>query len=423
MPEAKRNTLNGMNGGGSESSRLGFGEFVALMAMMTALVAMSIDMVLPALPAIGSSLGVERANDNQLVISFLFFGFGLGQIFYGPLSDNTGRKPAAYAGLGLFIGGSALALASTSFPMMLAARFLQGLGVAGPRTMTIAVVRDRFEGRSMARVMSFVMSVFILAPVVAPALGQGILMVSGWRMIFGVYLTFAVIVCAWFGLRQEETLAPERRIPFSARQISRALQSVLTNRLALGYTIATGFVFGAFMGYLISAQQILQEQYALGALFPIYFSALAIGVGGSSLANARLVMHHGMRRLSVFGLRTIGGLSVAFLALAYTFAGHPPLWMLMTYLMLVFFCIGLLFSNLNAMAMQPLGHVAGTGAAVVGSLSTLNSLVLGTLIGQSYNATILPLVAGFAALSILAMLAMRWAEGGEGPQPETSSPK
>ena len=393
------------------------------MAMMTALVAMSIDMVLPALPAIGASLGVERPNDNQLVISFLFFGFGLGQIFYGPLSDNTGRKPAAYAGLGLFIGGSALALASTSFPMMLAARFLQGLGVAGPRTMTIAVVRDRFEGRSMARVMSFVMSVFILAPVVAPALGQGILMVSGWRMIFGVYLTFAVIVCAWFGLRQEETLAPERRIPFSARQISRALQSVLTNRLALGYTIATGFVFGAFMGYLISAQQILQEQYALGALFPIYFSALAIGVGGSSLANARLVMHHGMRRLAVFALRTIGVLSVVFFALAYTLAGHPPLWMLMTYLMLVFFCIGLLFSNLNAMAMQPLGHVAGTGAAVVGSLSTLNSLVLGTLIGQSYNGTILPLVAGFAVLSILAMLSMRWAEGGEGPQPETSSPK
>ena len=412
-----------MTGSASGSSRLGFREFVALMAMMTALVAMSIDMVLPALPAIGSSLGVERANDNQLVISFLFFGFGLGQIFYGPLSDNTGRKPAAYAGLGLFIGGSALALASTSFPMMLTARFLQGLGVAGPRTMTIAMVRDRFEGRSMARVMSFVMSVFILAPVIAPALGQGILMVSGWRMIFGVYLTLAVIVCAWFGLRQEETLAPERRIPFSVRRISQALQSVLTNRLALGYTIATGFVFGAFMGYLISAQQILQEQYALGALFPIYFSALAIGVGGSSLANARLVMHHGMRRLSVFGLRTIGVLSVAFLALAYTFAGHPPLWMLMTYLMLVFFCIGLLFSNLNAMAMQPLGHVAGTGAAVVGSLSTLNSLVLGTLIGQSYNATILPLVAGFAALSILAMLAMRWAEGGEGPQPETSSPK
>lgn len=396
----------------SGRSSLGFGEFVALMAMMTALVSLSIDMVLPALPEIGSTLGVERANDNQLVISFLFLGFGLGQFFYGPLSDSTGRKPAVFTGLGLYLSGCLLALLSVNFPMMLAGRFLQGAGVAGPRTMTIALVRDCFEGRAMARVMSFIMAVFILAPVVAPALGQAILLIANWRLIFGVYLTMAAIVCIWFGVRQQETLEPERCIPFSLARITTALQGVLSNRLALGYTIATGFVFGAFLGYLNSAQQILQVQYGLGVRFPLYFSTLAVAIGGASIVNARLVMKQGMRRLTLVALKTMSGASVVFFGVAYTLAGHPPLGALMLYLILAFFCIGLLFSNLNAMAMQPLGHVAGTGASVVGGLSTLNSLVLGTVIGQSYNGTVLPLVGGFGVLSVMSMLAMRWAEVG-----------
>ena len=394
----------------SRRSRPGFGEFIALMATMTALVAVSIDMVLPALPVIGSSLGVERANDNQLVISFLFLGFGLGQLIYGPLSDATGRKPAAYAGLGVFVAGCLLSLSSVDFAMMLTGRFLQGLGVAGPRTMTIALVRDRFEGRAMARAMSFIMAVFILGPIVAPALGQALLTGAGWRAIFGVYLTMAIAVWAWFRLRQEETLEVERRIEFSPSRIIDAVWGVLTTRLALGYTIATGFVFGAFLGYLNSAQQILQQQYGLGTRFPLYFAVLATATGGASILNARLVMRHGMRRLSLGALTTLGGASLVFLGVAYNLAGHPPLAALMAYLLTTFFCIGLLFSNLNAMAMQPLGHIAGTGASVVGALSTLSSMVLGTAIGQSYNGTVIPLVAGFAVLSILAMLAMRWAE-------------
>ncbi|MGH9147949.1 MAG: MFS transporter, partial [Vicinamibacterales bacterium] len=181
-------------------SPIGLGEFVALMATMTALVAASIDMILPALPAIGSTLGAGRANDNQLVISFLFFGFGLGQLFFGPLSDNTGRKPAVYVGLGFYISGCLLALLSQTYSMMLTGRFLQGLGVAGPRAMTIALVRDKFEGRSMARVMSLIMTVFIMLPAVAPTLGQAVLSISGWRMIFGIYLTMAIVACVWFGL-------------------------------------------------------------------------------------------------------------------------------------------------------------------------------------------------------------------------------
>jgi DHA1 family bicyclomycin/chloramphenicol resistance-like MFS transporter len=392
---------------------IGLGEFVGLMATLTALVAASIDMILPALPAIGSALGADRANQNQLVISFLFFGFGLGQLVYGPLSDNTGRKPAVYVGLGFFISGCLLALLSQTYSMMLTGRFLQGLGVAGPRAVTIALVRDKFEGRSMARVMSLIMTVFILVPVVAPTLGQAVLSVSGWRTIFGIYLTMAIVACVWFGLRQEETLPVDRRIPFSLARIIGAFREVLASRTAFGCTIAAGLVFGAFMGYLNSAQQILQQLYDLGPRFPQYFAALAIAIGTASFLNAHLVMRHGMQRLSAWSLRTICSLSIVFLGIAVAQSGHPPLWTFMLYMMLSFLCIGLLFSNLNAMAMQPLGHIAGTGAAVVGALSTLTSLVLGTLIGQSYNETILPLVSGFAILSILAMLTLRWAESAE----------
>jgi DHA1 family bicyclomycin/chloramphenicol resistance-like MFS transporter len=395
---------------GARSQAIGFGEFVALMATLTALVALSIDMILPALPAIGSTLGVRRANDTQLIVSLLFLGFGFGQFFYGPVSDNVGRKPAVYVGLVLFSVGCTLALAAQTLPVMLAGRTLQGIGVAGPRATTMALVRDKFEGHSMARVMSLVMAVFILVPVIAPTLGQLVLGVSGWRTIFALYLALALVVLIWFGWRQEETLAPERRIPFSAKAIATAAREVLTHRLALGYTVGAGLVYGAFIGYLTSVQQILQQQYALGTRFPLYFATLAIALGGASLCNARLVGRYGMRRLSGWALRLVAILSIAFAGIAVTQSGHPELWALMAYLLTTFFGIGLLFGNLNALAMQPLGHIAGTGAAVVGGLSTLISLSLGTVIGQSYNDTVVPLVAGFAILSVLAIITIRWAE-------------
>ncbi len=380
------------------------------MAALTALVALSIDMILPALPAIGATLGVRRANDSQFVLSLLFLGFGLGQFLYGPVSDSVGRKPAVYAGLALFAAGCTLSLAARTFPVMLAGRVLQGLGVAGPRTMTIALVRDKFEGHVMARVMSFVMAVFILVPVIAPSLGQAVLEVSSWRTIFGLYLTLALVVLVWFGWRQEETLRRDRRRAFSAATIANAAREVFTHRVALGYTLAAGLMYGAFIGYLTSVQQILQQQYALGPRFPMYFAALAIALGAASLCNARLVGRYGMHRLSRWAVRLVALVSIPFAAFAVSRSGHPELWALMLYLLTAFFGIGLLFGNLSAMAMQPLGHIAGTGAAVVGGLQTLISLLLGTAIGQSYNGTVVPLVAGFAILSVLAMIAMRWAE-------------
>jgi MFS transporter, DHA1 family, multidrug resistance protein len=381
------------------------------MATLTALAAMSIDMVLPALPAIGASLGVERSNDNQLVVSLLFLGFGVGQLFYGPLSDSVGRKPAAFAGLTLFSAGCVLALTSRSFPMMLAGRFLQGIGVAGPRTITLALVRDRFEGRQMARVMSLITVVFILVPVVAPAIGQTVLAVFGWRAIFGVYLATGLVATIWFALRQEETLPSERRVPLALGRIAAATREVVGHRQSIGYTVASGIIFGALLGYLSSAQQILQQQYSLGPRFPLFFAMVAISIGAASFANASLVLRYGMRTLANVSLRGIFLVSVVFAAIAAMWSGHPPLWWLMAYLMTSFFGIGLLFGNLNALAMQPLGHIAGTGAAIVGATSMLISLVLGTWIGQSYNGTVLPLVIGFAALSAGAMLVSWWAEG------------
>jgi DHA1 family bicyclomycin/chloramphenicol resistance-like MFS transporter len=389
---------------------IGFGEFVALMAMMISLVAFSIDAMLPALPEIGRELGVRRENDNQLVISLLFLGLAAGQMIHGPLSDSIGRKPAIYFGLGLFILGCLLSLLATSFPVMLVGRALQGFGVAAPRIVTMALVRDRVGGRAMARVMSFVMTVFILVPVVAPLVGQFVMTVAGWRAIFGAYLVHALVVAAWFALRQPETLPSRQRLPFSPARLILTLREIAANRRACGYTMVTGLVSGAFIGYLISAQQIFQVQYGLGRRFPLYFAALALTFGGATLVNGWMVMRLGMRRLARGALWTVVGLSLLFGALALRWSGHPPLWSLMAYLLLAFFCVGILFGNMNALAMQTLGHIAGVGAAVVGSLSTLIALLLGTLIGQAYNGTILPLVAGFALLGAAALGVMVWVE-------------
>lgn len=391
-------------------TRLSLTEFVILISLMMSLTALSIDAMLPALSQIGSDLGVQNANDRQLVISMIFMGLAIGQLFFGPLSDSVGRKPAIYGGLILFMAGSLLSMTAVTFPMMLSGRLIQGIGISAPRAVTLALVRDQFEGRAMARVMSFVSSVFILVPMLAPSLGQAILLFASWRGIFGVFVALAAIVLIWLALRQPETLAPANRAPFTWQRILGATQEIIKNRLALGYTITAGLVSGAFVGYLNSAQQIFQEQYALGTLFPLYFAIIASSIGLASLTNARLVMRYGMRLLVRTSMLAIVILSVAAFGVALLAAGQPPLWTLMAYLMMSFFCVGILFGNLNSLAMQPLGHMAGIGAAIVGSLSTLMSTLLGTVIGQSYNGTIFPLVAGLAVLVGLSMVVVHWAE-------------
>lgn len=392
--------------------QLRLGEFVAMMALLISLTALSIDTILPALPAIATELGLARANDIQFMISAVFFGMAGGQIFYGPLSDSFGRKPALYLALLLYMLGTLICIAATDFSMLLAGRFVQGLGAAGPRIVTTALVRDQHKGAAMARIMSFVMAVFILVPVVAPAIGQAVLLLANWRAIFWGFLVLAVVATAWFVIRQPETLTRTNRIPFSIVRIARAVREICTNRVSLGYTIATGFVLGAFIGYLMSAQQILQQQYALGVRFPLYFAILSLGIGAASIANARLVVRYGMQFLSRWALILLSALSILFFAIALGAAGHPPFAALIAYLLIAFFCFGILFGNFNAMAMEPLGHIAGVGASVVGSLTTFMSLLFGTLIGQSYNGTVLPMVAGFALLGLASLAVTRWAERG-----------
>ncbi|HRQ37509.1 MAG TPA: multidrug effflux MFS transporter [Chloroflexota bacterium] len=394
----------------SKKTNLSFAEFVILLSLLMSLTALSIDAILPALAQIGSDLQVQNANDRQLVVSMIFLGLACGQLFFGPLSDSTGRKTAIYAGLGLYLGGTVLSMLAISFPLLLLGRLMQGIGVSAPRAVSVALVRDQYEGRAMARVMSFVMTVFILVPMIAPAFGQAILLFTGWRAIFGSYLLLAAGIMIWFALRMPETLALENRVPLSWRHIMLTMRGVVTVRPALGYTVTAGLVSGVLIGYLNSSQQIFQEQYELGERFPLYFAILSSAVGLASLLNTRLVMRFGMRLLVRTSLSSILGLSIVFLGFAVWAAGTPSLWSLMVYLMICFFCIGILFGNLNSLAMAPLGHIAGTGAAVVGALSTLISVLLGTLIGQSYNDTILPLVAGMVILSGLSLTAVHWAE-------------
>ena len=389
------------------------GEFVPLIALLMSLVALAIDAMLPALPAIGRDLEAPRPNDVQFIITSLFLGLGLGQMLFGPLSDRIGRRPAIHAGLVLFMIGCLVSIFAPTFETMIVGRVLQGIGVAGPRIVTVALVRDQYEGRQMARLMSFAMAVFILVPTVAPALGQVILWLGSWRAIFTTFFAIAAIAFAWFALRQPETLPAERRRPFSVRAIGQAVGETLRIRAALGYTLATGFVFAPFVAYLSSAQQIFQEAYRTGALFPVYFGALALGIGCASLLNGRLVVKHGMRRLSKAATVAIALVSLVAWAGAFAFGGLPPLWLFMAYLLAVFLCIGLLFGNLNALAMEPLGHIAGVGAAVVASLSTFISVPLGALVGQSFDGTIYAQVGAFAVFGAGTFAAMRWAEGGE----------
>lgn len=393
-------------------TELKFWEFVALMAMMSSLAALSTDAMLPALAEIGGDLGVVRDNSNQLIVSLLFLGMAGGQILYGPVSDSVGRKPAIYAGYALFMIGSMMSLVATSFGVMLAGRLLQGIGIAGPRNVSMALIRDKYEGRSMARVMSFVSVIFILVPIIAPAFGQAILLVAHWRAIFGSFLVLALIGVLWFAFRQPETLVESKRRPFSLKRISQAMGEVLSTRSAVAYTVVAGLMSAGFLGYLSTAQQIFQIQYGLGERFPLIFATLAVALGCASFLNGRLVMRLGMRTLATWAARLLVLTSTLFLVFALTTAGQPPLWTLMGYLMVTFLCVGVLFGNLNALAMQPLGHIAGVGAAIVGALSQIIAVVLSAVIGQSYNGTVLPLVAGFAVFSAAGVAIMMWTERG-----------
>lgn len=389
---------------------LALAEFIPMLALTVSLVAMSTDAMLPALGVIGKDLGVHDVNRTQLIVTALFLGFGLGQFLVGPLSDSFGRKRVIYLGFAVFIAGCVMSMLASSFAMMLAGRALQGLGAAAPRVVPVAIVRDGYEGRAMARIMSFIMAVFILVPTIAPIIGQTIFLAAGWRAIFGFLAIIAVIAVLWFGLRQPETLPPQKRRPFSLAAISAGVIQIIRTRTAVGYTLCAGLVFGVFMSYLGTSRQVFQDVYDTGVDFPYYFGAAAITIGIGAVSNAKLVMRFGMRRIAFLALLSACLLSAGFAAYVQAIDALPPLPAFMSWLLATFTAMGFLFGNMNALAMEHLGDLAGLGAAFVGCVSTLIALTIGWLIGQGFDGGVLFLVAGFAAMTLGGLLVMRIVE-------------
>jgi DHA1 family bicyclomycin/chloramphenicol resistance-like MFS transporter len=391
-----------------ENNKMSFAEFVSLMALYVALTAMSIDMMLPALSLIGSDLHVVDINHTQYIISALFAGFTFGQVLYGPISDSFGRKRTVYSGLVIFLIGNILSITATNFEIMLLGRVFQGFGVAAPRIVSLAIVRDLYKGREMARVMSVIMTIFILAPVLAPGLGQLILLFVSWQVIFLVFIAAGLIATIWTYFRLPETLKKEDCHAFEIRNIWNAFCKVANNKITLGYTVCSGIIFGALIGYLNSSRQIFQDYFQVGKLFPLFFGISALAIGGASLVNSSIVRRFGMKIICHYALIVMIILSVVFLPITIIHPYDVPLGQFMIFAVIMFFCVGLLFGNLNALAMEPMGHYAGTASAFVGSVSSAISVIIGTCIGQSYNNTLMPIISGFLILAIMAFVVQKF---------------
>jgi DHA1 family bicyclomycin/chloramphenicol resistance-like MFS transporter len=304
-----------------------FVEFVLLVAVMMAITAFAVDGFLPALPAIGRDFGVPDDNDLQLVVYVYMFGFGLAQLVFGPLSDVWGRRPLYLAGLGVFAAGGVGALLAPDLTTLLVARFVQGIGAASGRVLAVAIVRDRFAGREMARVMSLTTMVFMTVPALAPAIGALLLLFGTWRLIFGAVLLTGLAYGLWFWVRMPETLAPANRLPLSAGRLGGALRATVTSRPTLGYASGVGLLFGCVMGLVGSSQQLFAEAYGLGAWFPLAFGLQALAMAAAALTNSTIVRRFGMRRISHTSLLTVVGCGIAQVLGALAFAGLPPLWL------------------------------------------------------------------------------------------------
>ena len=389
-------------------SRISTGEFTLLVALLMSVVAISIDALLPALDAIRADIVLSNPNQAQLVISALFFGMAIGQLICGPLSDAAGRKKVLNGGIALFLFGTAICYFSHDINTLLLGRFVQGLGVSGPYVSAISIVRDKYSGNDMARIMSLVMMIFVMVPALAPSLGQAVLWVGSWRDIFLLYVFYALLIVLWIFCRLEETLPKAHRIPMSRKGFTEGFKEVVSNVPTVCYMICMGLFFGSFIGYLNSSQQIFQGLFATGELFTLYFGLLAIVFGAASLVNSRLVQKWGMQRLSTSAVWGIIASSAAFLLLHLV--ADIQLWMFLVYASVLFFSFGLVFGNINAMAMEPMGHVAGIAAAIIGSTSSIMSMFIGTVIGQMYNGTLIPVAAGFFIFACISMAILVFAK-------------
>jgi DHA1 family bicyclomycin/chloramphenicol resistance-like MFS transporter len=380
---------------------MGFTEFVLVIATIMSLNPLAMDMMLPALPNIGSAFHIDVANRLQMVLSAFVIGFGGGQFVIGPLSDSFGRRPVLIGGMILYSIAGVLAIAAPSFETLLLARALEGLGTSATRVIATSIVRDCYAGRRMASVVSLAMMIFIAVPVVAPSFGQAVMLLTQWRGIFVVLMLYGILALLWTALRLPETLPASERKPFAIGAVFESFRSTVTNRQTLGYALAAGGIMGSLFGYVFSSQQVFTGIYRLGHYFPLAFAAIAASIAVSGFLNSRLVGRLGMRVISHGAL--VGALGVAaitFLAAKFQFL-PLPLFMALSALMM--FAFGLTFANFTALAMEPQGHNAGTASSVYGSVTTLVGIGAGTMIGQAFDGTLVPFATGFLLCTLAAL--------------------
>lgn len=385
-------------------------EFIALVAAIMSLNALAIDVMLPALPYMGEALGISHENERQFVVSVFVLGFGSAQLVFGPLTDRFGRRAPLLIGLAIYIVAALAATIAPNFAVLLACRFVQGIGAASTRVIATSVVRDRFAGRDMASVMSLTFMVFMIIPIVAPSIGQVLLLTGPWQAIFIFMALLALIFGTWTFFRLPETLDPARRRPFTLKAIANGFRLVLTNRVAFSYGMAGMFLFGAMFSFISTSQQVFVDIYGLGALFPIAFAGMAGMMAVASFLNSRIVHRFGMRRVSHFALIVYTGTALVMLALSLV--GPLPLWLFFILLVTIQFMYGWAASNMNSLSMEPLGAVAGTAASVFGFAQTVGGALLGTLFGQVFNNTVTPMASAYVTLGGLALVSVLIAEKG-----------
>ncbi|WP_092660843.1 multidrug effflux MFS transporter [Rhizobium sp. NFR12] len=392
---------------------MGRAQFIAMMAALMALNALAIDIMLPGLQQIGAALGVENENHRQYVVSAYLFGFGIAQLFYGPISDRFGRRTPLLIGLGIYIVSAIAVVFVPSFAGLLILRFIQGIGSAATRVISVSIVRDVFGGRAMAEVMSLIMMVFMIVPIIAPGTGQLVLLFGDWHLIFVFIAVVAVIVTIWVARKLPETLDPADVRPFTVKSIVAGFLIVLTNRMALCYTLASTFIFGALFGFINSAQQVYVGIYQLGVWFPVAFAAVALFMSISAFLNSRWVGRLGMRKLSHAAI--IGFVVVTFLWLTVQLLSSEPMPFLLflAFFAMAMFLFGLIASNFNSLAMEPLGHVAGTASSVLGFMGTVGGAIIGASIGQAFDGTATPMVAGFFTVSVIGLIFVLIGEKGK----------
>lgn len=395
--------------------RMGQTEFIAFSAMMFATIAFSVDAMLPALPEIAAELSPLEPNSAQLILTSFVLGMGIGTFIAGPLSDSFGRKKIIAFGAALYCGAAFVAWWSTSLEVMLAARVIQGIGASGPRVVTMAIVRDLYSGREMAKIMSFSMMIFTLVPAIAPLMGAGIIALTGWRGIFVAFVLFSMLSILWMQTRLVESLAIEDRRPFRAAKLWEALKELMTYPEVRVSILAQSLAFGMLFTMLSLVQPVYDVTFGRADSFPFWFGIVALVSGSASFLNAKIVVIYGMRRVVtwIFAAQ-IGFASAMVVAIFMQPPDHVYFAIFVAWQVTVFFQAGLTVGNLNAMAMEPVGHIAGLAASTMGGVATILGVALAAPVGLLFAGSPMPLAVGVLCEAVLATLLMAYLARVEG---------